>query len=264
MAEKNRRIKLKIHFGKLSAILLAVFAVLLTADLVTKHCEEAFNWNFTVIPNFIYVESGCRNTGAAFSFLANTEWGRIFFIVLTFIMLIAITAAFLLLPEKFIGLKIALVMVASGALGNLIDRLAFAYVRDFVWMNIFGNFACCNFADFWIVLGVILAAVDMLFINDWAIFPLTKSAKAAAKAREEKESNGSATQPQLESTSEVIANADTDGASETTANPGKGGIKEATANPQPESSDKVEEPAEQAEAVTQKHSDQSGEDGKAE
>lgn len=190
MADK-KKFKLKIHFGKASAVLLAVFAVLLATDLILKFCEEKYGWNFTVIPKFIWVESGSHNYGAAFSFLSNTEWGRIFFIVLTFIMLIVMIAAFLLLPEKQVGLKVALVMIASGALGNLIDRLAFGYVRDFVWMNIFGNWACCNFADFWIVLGVVWAVVDMLFLNEWAVLPLTKTAREAAKKRElaEKQKN---------------------------------------------------------------------------
>ena len=186
MSDK-KKLKLKPHFGKVSAILIAVFIVLLTVDLVLKYCEEKYGWNFTVIPKFIWVESGSRNTGAAFSFLADTEWGRIFFIVLTFIMLGVMIAAFIFLPERFIGLKTSLAMIASGALGNLIDRLAFAYVRDFVWMNIFGSYACCNFADFYIVLGVVLAAVDMLFFNEWSVFPLTKKAKAVQKAKAEKE-----------------------------------------------------------------------------
>ena len=196
MALKKPNIKLKIHFGKLSAILIAVFAVLLTADLATKYCEELYGWNFTVIPKFIWVESGMRNTGAAFSFLSDTEWGRIFFIVITFILLIAMIATFLFLPEKFWGYKIALVMIASGALGNLIDRLALQSVRDFVWMNIFGTYACCNFADFWIVLGAVFAVVDTLFLNDYAVFPLTKQAKQASKAREEAEKAKTQQQPQ--------------------------------------------------------------------
>lgn len=183
MSEK-KKFKLKIHFGKVGAILVAVFVVLLTVDLVLKSCEEVYNWEFKVIPGLIFVESGSRNTGAAFSFLSDTQWGRIFFIVITFIMLIVMIAAFLLLPERFVGLKVALVMVAAGALGNLVDRLAFRSVRDFVWVNIFGSWACCNFADFWIVFGVIYAVIDILFINEWAVFPLTKAAKAAAKARE--------------------------------------------------------------------------------
>lgn len=203
---ENKKFKLKIHFGKVSAILIAVFVVLLTVDLVLKYCEEAYGWNFQVIPKLIYVEHGSRNTGAAFSFLSDTEWGRIFFIVLTFIMLVLMIAAFLLLPERFVGLKVALVMVAAGALGNLVDRLWLHSVRDFVWVNIFGNWACCNFADFWIVFGVIYAVIDILFINEWAVFPLTKTAKAAAKAREiaEKRESGE----QIEQVAEENAPAD--------------------------------------------------------
>lgn len=185
MSDKNK-FKLKAHFGKVSAILIAVFAVLLTADLVLKYCYEFYDWNFTVIPKLIFVENNPKNHnyGAAFSFLSNTEWGRIFFIVLTFIMLAVMIAAFVLLPERFVGFKVALAMIAAGALGNLIDRLAFGYVRDFVWVNIFGNWACCNFADFWIVFGVIWAVIDILFINEWAVLPLTKSAREAQKKRE--------------------------------------------------------------------------------
>lgn len=183
MSDK-KKFKLKIHFGKVSAILIAVFAVLVATDLILKICEENFEWNFNVIPKLIWVESGSHNYGAAFSFLSDTEWGRIFFIVLTFVMLGVMTAAFLLLPERFVGFKTALAMIAAGALGNLVDRLAFGYVRDFVWVNIFGNWACCNFADFWIVFGVIWAIIDILFLNEWAVLPLTKTAKEAAKKRE--------------------------------------------------------------------------------
>lgn len=184
MSENKTRRKLKISIGKSGAILIAVFAALLALDLILKYCEEAYKWDFTVIPKFIEVSYGSRNTGAAFSFLADTEWGRVFFIVLTFIMLAAMIFGFLILPKRFVILKTALVMVASGALGNLVDRLAFAYVRDFVWMNIFGNWACCNFADFYIVLGVILAIVDVLFLDEWAVFPLTKKAKERVERKE--------------------------------------------------------------------------------
>lgn len=183
MSDK-KKFRIKLHFGKVSAVLIAVFAVLLATDLILKACEEAYGWNFTVIPKFIWVESGSHNYGAAFSFLSDTEWGRIFFIVLTFIMLAVMVAAFLLLPERFVGFKTALAMIAAGALGNLIDRLAFGYVRDFVWVNIFGNWACCNFADFWIVFGVIWAVIDLLFLNEWAVLPLTKTAREAQRKRE--------------------------------------------------------------------------------
>lgn len=187
MAIKKFFEKFKIHFGKVSAILVAVFAVLLATDLILKHCEEAFDWNFTVIPRLIWVESGYRNTGAAFSFLADTEWGRIFLIVLTCIMVLAMCVCFLLLPERFVLLKLALAMIVSGAVGNLVDRIAFGSVRDFVWVNMLFSEACCNFADFWIVFGVIIAVVDCLFFNEWSLIPLTAKAKAAQAEREREE-----------------------------------------------------------------------------
>lgn len=164
-----------------------VFAVLLAVDLILKYCEEAYEWEFVFIPQLITVESGVRNSGAAFSFLSNAVWGQTFLIVLTFIMLAALIFGFLVLPERFVLLKLAIAMVASGALGNLVDRLMFREVRDFVWVNMIGGWACCNFADFWIVFGVIIAILDMLFFNEWSAFPLTKKAKARVATREEKE-----------------------------------------------------------------------------
>ena len=183
--------KLKIQFGLVTIILIAVFATLLALDLMLKSFEVKYDWNFTVIPNFIWVESGVPNYGAAFSFLADTAWGRIFLIVLSCIMLVAVVVFFIFLPERFVVLKTALTMIGAGALGNLIDRFSFGYVRDFIWMKIFfGKEACCNFADFCIVLGVILAIADILFFNEWAVFPLTKRAKARVAARENREEQG--------------------------------------------------------------------------
>ena len=180
--------KFKIQFGLVTIILIAVFAVLLATDLILKACEVKYHWNFTVIPNLIWVQSDQKNTGAAFSFLSGTAGGRVFLIVLTCIMFLAVTVIFLFLPERFVVLKTALVMIAAGAMGNIADRIALGYVRDFVWMRIFfGNEACCNFADFWIVLGVILAVIDILFFNEWAMLPLTKGAKARVASREKRD-----------------------------------------------------------------------------
>ena len=44
----------------------------------------------------------------------------------------------------------------------------------------------CNFAEFWIVFGTVLAVIDIMFLNEWALIPLTKKAKEAqAKHKEE-------------------------------------------------------------------------------
>lgn len=183
--------KPKIVFGKAGFIFLAVFAVLLAADLITKACADAYIWQFTVIPGLIEVVPVRRNSGAAFSFLADTEWGQSFLVAVTVVMIVVLIAAFLFLPKKMQVMKVAVTLIISGAFGNLVDRclylgetLAERGVRDFVDVNMFGKWACCNFADFWIVFGVILAAVDLLFLNDWAAIPLTKHAKEAQRLRE--------------------------------------------------------------------------------
>ena len=208
MGENKKKLKLKVSFGISGLILLAVFAVLLTADLVLKVCAEKYGWQFTVIPGLIEVVHVQHNSGAAFSFLADKPWAQTFFIVLTFIMLALMIAAFLLIPKRFLVLKVAIIMVAAGAVGNLVDRLAFAYVRDFVNVWMFGSMACCNFADFWIVFGVIVAVIDLLFLNEWAVFPLTKSAKAAQQAKAKQEGATAPDQTQGAEKSENIVEED--------------------------------------------------------
>ena len=96
-------------------------------------------------------------------------------------------SVFTVMPERLLILKIAVSMITAGAIGNLIDRIAFHEVRDFVELNMLGNMVSCNFADFWITIGTIVAIIDLLFLNEWAILPLTKKAKEAqAKKKEEK------------------------------------------------------------------------------
>ena len=198
MLEKLK--KLKLNIGWKSLILIGVCVVLVLIDLLTKIFEERDNWNFTVIPKFIVVASGSRNPGCAFSFLAEAAWGQTFLIVVTFIMLAVLIAVFTVLPERFILLKVAISMITAGAVGNLIDRIAYREVRDFIGINMFGSMVSCNFADFWIVFGTIVAIIDILFINEWALIPLTKQAKAAQAKKSE--------QPQPEVNADVVETTD--------------------------------------------------------
>lgn len=190
--------KLKPQIGGFSLFLIVFSVILFEADMITKYLEEKFAWDSggPVIGGLIDIRSE-RNMGCAFSFLDdNPEIGQPILITFTFVMLAVLIFAFIFLPERFKVLKISISVIVAGAVGNLVDRLTYGCVRDWCGLKMpmffsdgsFGlGFAYCNLADFWIVIGAALAVVDLLFLNEWAVFPLTKSAKAAQKARKAEE-----------------------------------------------------------------------------
>lgn len=110
------------------------------------------------IPHFIRFEYR-ENTGMAWGLLPNA---RVYFIIVTLIL-----AAFLvfllvryrkLLPNLS---KVALTVILSGAIGNLIDRIFLGYVRDFIAFD-FIEFPVFNIADCCVTIGAVLLAVSLL------------------------------------------------------------------------------------------------------
>lgn len=107
--------------------------------------------------NLTYAE----NTGAAFSML---EGKRLFFIILTLIMLGVIAYAFFIEYFKGVWGKTTLVFIFAGALGNLIDRIVYGYVVDMFDFCLI-NFPIFNVADIFITVGGIMAVVYVIFID---------------------------------------------------------------------------------------------------
>jgi signal peptidase II len=104
-----------------------------------------------------------HNTGAAFSFLANAGgWQRWFF---TGLGLIAAAAIFWLL-RSHAGQKLfsfALACILGGAIGNVVDRLLYGYVVDFLDFHWIGmHFPAFNLADSAISLGALCLVLDEL------------------------------------------------------------------------------------------------------
>lgn len=104
-----------------------------------------------------YVE----NRGAAFSIL---QGGRIFFVLLT---LAVVAAIGVLLWRKAKGeplLRTSLILIAGGAIGNLIDRAVLGYVVDMIDLRII-HYAVFNVADCFVVVGTGLLALYILFFD---------------------------------------------------------------------------------------------------
>ncbi len=132
------------------AVELLIWAALVAADQISK--IAAVNGlrdkpAFPIIKNVLelyYVE----NRGAAFSMLQNATW---FFYIVASFAIIAIAVFLVRMPEnrRFVPLRILLILISAGAAGNLIDRVMFTYVRDFIYFSLI-NFPVFNVADIYV------------------------------------------------------------------------------------------------------------------
>ncbi len=103
-----------------------------------------------------------HNEGAAFSFLAGAGgWQRWFFSIIAVIISGILLVWLWRLPNRSRLLPTAISLVLGGAIGNLIDRLRFGYVVDFIDVHVGGyHWPAFNLADSVIVLGVILLLIE--------------------------------------------------------------------------------------------------------
>jgi signal peptidase II len=120
------------------------------------------------------------NKGAAFSFLANQGgWQRWFFAILALVVSGFIIFWIRKLKNEQTWTAIALALVLGGAVGNLIDRVMYGRVIDFIdlyvnfklpmlnlWQDGFWHFATFNVADIAITLGATLLVFISLFQKD--------------------------------------------------------------------------------------------------
>ena len=104
------------------------------------------------------------NTGAAFSFLADASgWQRWFFAAIALVISVILVVWLKRLKPSETWLADALALVRGGALGNLVERVVFGHVVDFILLHWHQKwyFPAFNVADMAITGGAILLALDM-------------------------------------------------------------------------------------------------------
>lgn len=147
----------------LGALLLAVPLDQLTKWWVSR--TLSYGDEIPVIEGFFHL-SHVRNPGAAFGILATSpEPVRVFFFVGVTLVAIALILSFFrkLAPgDRFSALSLGLIL--AGALGNLIDRVRFGEVVDFLHFRLWGGYSWPDFnlADSFIVVGVMLLVIELL------------------------------------------------------------------------------------------------------
>jgi signal peptidase II len=153
----------------LDLCVLYVFLVILlvTVDQFIKKVidtEMEYNSIKPVIPGFFSLHY-VRNTGSAFSLFANKDWGIYFLSGMSLVLGILIFILMLIAASRSMKLiSLAFCLLASGALGNLVDRVWLKYVIDYLRFD-FGTytFPIFNFADICAVVGTILLICIIIF-----------------------------------------------------------------------------------------------------
>ncbi len=151
---------------KISTLVIGIISLLLltAADQLSKYIAVINLKNrasLTLIPNFFsltYVE----NPGSAWGMFQNMQW---LVVVLSFVIIVGVMLYFIRLPagNKYLPLKAALIVLASGAAGNLIDRLTRGIVVDFFEFK-FISFPVFNVADIYVTVSVAVLFILLVFV----------------------------------------------------------------------------------------------------
>lgn len=141
--------KRRIIIGSVLGIIIALMDQLSKVFMIDK--------SFEVIPGFLNF-SYVQNTGGAFGI------GKLSVVLIFNILIIIGVVVVLVKLKNSINNYIPYVLVLSGGVGNLIDRIFKGYVIDFIDVNLF-NFPTFNIADICIVIGIIWLGIDIIIHN---------------------------------------------------------------------------------------------------
>lgn len=103
-----------------------------------------------------------ENRGAAFGMMQNM---KVIFVIIALLMLMFVIFALLKLPDnkRYLPLRIIMILIGAGAVGNLIDRLFRGFVVDFFYFSLI-DFPIFNVADIYVSVSCILLVILVLFV----------------------------------------------------------------------------------------------------
>lgn len=142
---------------------LVIIVLLLFGDQITKLIASGNLKGQSDYPLFpgILEFSYLENTGAAFSSFMGMQG---FLIALTICVMVFLILKYLQIPmgKRFMQMRVAFILIVSGGIGNLIDRILNGYVVDFIYFVPI-NFPKFNIADCYVTVGMILLCILCLF-----------------------------------------------------------------------------------------------------
>lgn len=142
-------------------IFVLVSALVIAADQFTKHLVLAYvplNGGFEILPGYMDLVHA-RNRGAAFGIMAGSLWGlrSVFFIVISFAALAVILWMLIRFKDSGVLLTMGYAFFFGGAAGNLVDRIRYGEVIDFLDFHVAGvHWPAFNVADSALCIGTAL------------------------------------------------------------------------------------------------------------
>ena len=133
---------------------------------VRSHLAPMDSWGIIPGAEKYFTITRASNTGAAFGMF---KGGGMFFVVVAVVIISAILYYAYRMEEQSLLLSLALGLELGGALGNLVDRIRFGQVTDFIDFKLWPRYnlwPTFNLADAAITIGVLLMAYVFLTMED--------------------------------------------------------------------------------------------------
>jgi signal peptidase II len=161
MTEKAPTLARNVLFG-VSAVL-SIGLDQWTKVLARAHIKPLGPWGSKVVVANYFDLRYSENTGVAFGMFQKLPGGQYWLTLVALAALLLVGYYLLRSGPRQYRLHLALGLVGGGAIGNLVDRIAFGRVTDFiVWHVGRHEWPAFNIADAALVVGVVLMALDMM------------------------------------------------------------------------------------------------------
>lgn len=159
-------------------------AVLIILDRITKLAALKYLKDRAplVLIDGVFELNYLENRGVAFGILQNQQ---ILIVIFVTIILVGIGFCFYKLPaaKRYVPLRIILIFVVAGAIGNMIDRIAYGFVVDFFYFSLI-DFPVFNVADMYVTVSAAAVFFLVLFYykeEDFAFLSKSKKIQNGGK-----------------------------------------------------------------------------------
>ena len=148
-----------------------------TKYLVVGHLKD--RPAYVLIRNIFQLEY-LENRGAAFGIFQNQRW---FFVIMTVVILVIVSWFYGRTPveKRYLPLRVCMIILTAGAIGNFIDRLTRGYVVDFFYFSLI-DFPIFNVADIYVTVTFIVLVLLIFFYykdEDFSIYSRRQEQKHA-------------------------------------------------------------------------------------